>query len=125
MQQQVKEKKLHPMQAKKDMARDIVTRFWSEKEAQQALEQFESLFQKQDFSKAQVVNLGTDLSKPIWIVELLKQLGAIKTSSEGKRLIESKSVSINEQHIINFKEEVKIATGTIIKVGKHRIYKIK
>src|SRR5579863_10056249 len=46
---------LHPMQLKKDMAQQIIARFWSADEAVQARQQFESLFQKHDYSHAQVV----------------------------------------------------------------------
>lgn len=123
LQADVESGKQHPMALKKQMAHDIVARFWSAQEAATGQQQFEALFQKQDYSKAQEATLKT--SSPIWIVEALKQLGAIKTTSEGKRLIESNAVSINDSRISNFKEEVTFSSGDIIKVGKHRIYKIK
>jgi tyrosyl-tRNA synthetase len=114
---------LHPMELKKNMARDIVAKFWSPAEADAALKQFEAVFQKKDYSQAQEVTLG-DLANPIWIVDLLKALDAIKTSSEAKRLIESGSVSIDEKAVTDFKAEIKWKSGMTIKVGKHRIYRI-
>jgi len=116
---------LHPMNVKKDMAQAIVARFWSVSEAESARSQFEALFQNRDYSQAQAVDLPRDFANPIWIVELLKVLGAVTTSSDAKRLIESGSVHMNDDVITDFKQVVHWQAGTIVKVGKHRIYKIK
>ena len=113
----------HPMKLKKQMAHDIVARFWSADEAAAGQQQFEALFQKQDYSKAKEVAVATDAL--VWVVDILKQLEAIKTTSEGKRLIESNAVSINDNRVENFKDEVSLSAGDIVKVGKHRIYKVK
>jgi len=116
--------KMHPMALKKDMAHAIIEKFWSKKEADEAQKQFEALFQKKDYSQADEVKLKKDTSNPIWIVDLLKILQAIKTSSEAKRLIEAGSVIIDENPIKDFKAKITWKPGMVIKVGKHRIYKI-
>jgi len=114
----------HPMNLKKHMAHLIVTRFWSSGEADQALKQFENLFQKKDLSAATEVELPAGTANPLWIVEMLKQLGAITSSSEARRLIQSNAVSINGEAISDFKTEIAWKSGMVIKVGKHRIYKL-
>ncbi len=124
MQEKVAYGTMHPMALKKDMAHQIIEKFWSKKEADQARDSFEAVFQKKDYSKAQLVSLAAGTANPIWIVELLKEIGAIKTSSEAKRLIESKSVLIDGEPIIDFKAEVSWKSGMILKVGKHRIYRL-
>lgn len=124
MQKAVELGTVHPMNLKKDMAQAIVARFWSVDQAVAAREQFEALFQKQDYSHAQSVQLPHDCANPVWIVELLKILDAIKTSSDAKRLIETGSVHVNDQAITDFKAVVSWQAGDIIKVGKHRIYKL-
>jgi len=125
MQKEVANGTLHPMQIKKTMAHDIVARFWSVDEAAQGRNQFEALFQNRDYSQAQQINLPADFPNPIWIVELLKALAIIVTSSEAKRLIESGSVHLDDSVITDFKSVVTWKSGTIVKAGKHRIYKIK
>jgi tyrosyl-tRNA synthetase len=125
MQQEVAAGTLHPMNLKKDMAQAIVTRFWSADDAFAARNQFEALFQNKDYSQAEEIGLPHDFANPIWIVELLKILGAVTTSSDAKRLIESGSVHVNDEVITGFKGVVTWQSGTIVKVGKHRIYKIK
>ncbi|MFH0898795.1 MAG: tyrosine--tRNA ligase [bacterium] len=117
--------KLHPMKLKKEMAFLIVKKFWSEQDAQLAQENFEALFQKQDYSKAQEVKIPKDLKNPLWVIALLKELGAIQSSSEGQRLISAGAVEIDGKLITVFKAEIHHKPGIIIKVGKKRIYKIK
>lgn len=125
MQERIAAGTLSPMGLKKDMAHDIVAKFWSPQEAKKAQSTFESLFQKKDYSKAQEVSLPEDAQNPLWIVTILKSIGGIKSSSEAKRLIEAGAVSIDGQAIKDFSAEIDWKSGMTIKVGKHRIYRIK
>lgn len=115
----------HPMALKKDMAHKIVSKFWSEAEADGAQAQFEALFQKKDYAKATEVALPAGTANPIWIVDLLKLLDAIKSSSDAKRLIESGAVEIDGEAVQDFKASVAWKDGMVVKAGKHKIYKIK
>ena len=124
MQERIAAGNLHPMALKKEMAHEIIAKFWGPKEANKAVEQFEAIFQKKDYSQGQRVTLSKDTPNPIWIVDLLKELDAIKSSSDAKRLIESKAVLIDEKPIEDFKAEIKWKKGMSIKVGKHRIFVI-
>ncbi len=121
MQEQVKAGTAHPLHLKKKMAHDIVATFWSSQEAATAQTYFETVFQDRDHSQAQkvVIPVGTG---PLWIVDLLKLIGAIKTSSEVKRLVETGSISIDGDVITDFKVVIDWKPGMIIKVGKHRVY---
>ncbi len=121
----VAENKKHPMELKKEMAQTIVARFWSADEASSARKQFESLFQKQDYSAANEVDASSLFDKDLWIVDLLKHVGSVTSSSEAKRLIESKSVWIGDAVVSDFKAMIKPSAGMIIRVGKHKIYKLK
>ncbi|MFA5998400.1 MAG: tyrosine--tRNA ligase [Candidatus Babeliales bacterium] len=116
---------IHPMDLKKQMARELIATFWSESEADEAQKQFESLFQQRDFSKATEVTLSAQtMSAPVWIVKVLQELGALQSSSEGKRLIESGAVLVDDVVIKDFKAEIQVVPGMTLKVGKHKIYKI-
>ncbi|HJM68512.1 MAG TPA: tyrosine--tRNA ligase [Candidatus Babeliales bacterium] len=115
---------LHPMDLKKRMAREILAKFWSEEAAKKGQENFEALFQKKDLSAGKEVELPSGTANPLWIVELLKLLGAIKSSSEVRRLIDSGAVRIDGESIKDFKAEIDWKSGMSIKVGKHRIYRL-
>lgn len=110
----------HPKELKKQLAHGIIARFWTTAEADAAQQNFEALFERKDYSQAQQVAMPS--TSPLWIVDLLKHLGAITTSSEAKRLIESGAVSIDGVAITDFKASVEPVEGMNIKVGKHRIY---
>ena len=113
---------IHPMDLKKQMAFGIIQEFWSEQQAVAAQENFIALFQKKDLSQGKQVTLPATMSNPAWIIDLLKELGAIASTSEGKRLIESGAVSIDGVTVTEFKAEISWHVGMTIKVGKHRIY---
>ncbi|MBD3273054.1 tyrosine--tRNA ligase [Candidatus Dependentiae bacterium] len=125
MHNKIKDGSLHPMKLKKDMAYNIVKKYWSEKEAREGQSKFEALFQKKDYSKATEIELPNDTKNPIWIVDLLKILKAVDSSSQAKRLIQSGAIYVDDIQIKDFKAEVKWKTGMVIKAGKYKIYKIK
>lgn len=115
---------LHPMEQKKEIAYEIVKKFWGEKEAKEAQKIFEVTVQHKEFSHAQKVTLFFEENSEIWIVELLKLVGAIKTSSEAKRLIESKAVEIDSILINDFSSKIICKSGIKLRVGKHKFYVI-
>lgn len=120
----VADNSLHPMALKKDMAQEIVARFWSSDAAKKAREQFESVFQKQDYSKATPVSLPAEYPNPVWIVQLMKDVAGVVSSSEARRLLEAGAVSVDEVVQKDFKAEITWRSGMTLKVGKHRIFKL-
>jgi len=115
---------VHPMHLKKEMAYSIVHQFWSPEQALKAQENFTALFEKKDLSCGKPVALDSHIPNPVWIIDLLKELQAISSSSQGKRLIDSGAVSIDKQPIVEFKAMIAWKSGMSIKVGKHRIYSL-
>lgn len=120
----VADNSLHPMTLKKDMAQEIVTKFWSAESAKKAREQFEAVFQKQDYSKATPVTLPAEYPNPVWIVQFMKDVAGVASSSEARRLLEAGAVSVDDVVIKEFKAEITWQQGMTLKVGKHRIFKI-
>ncbi len=115
---------LHPMNAKKQMAHQVIATFWSAGQADAAQAQFEAVFQNKDLSKAQTVTIPVDTADTLWIVDLFKLIGVAGTSSEFKRLIESGAISIDGQVVTDFKAQITWHSGMTLKVGKHRVYVI-
>ncbi len=125
LKQDIASGKLHPMTLKKRMAHEIVTKFWSQEGANKGQEQFEALFQKKDFSQATEVRIAAQmLNHSVWIVTLLQELGAVASSSEARRLLDSGAVHVDSEVVKDFKAHVIPVSGMIIKAGKHKIYKI-
>lgn len=115
---------LHPMHLKKEMAKNIVARFWSATEADEAQKNFEALFQKKDYSHAQEVQLTADTPNPVWVVDLLKQIKAVASSSDAKRLIDGKGLEIDGTLVTDFKAQISWKPGMIIKAGKIKLFRI-
>ena len=124
MKEEVGNGSAHPLALKKAMAHKIVERFWSAQEAQQAQQQFEELFQKKDYSQVQKVDCQPLLGKEVWVVDILKYLGATSSTSDARRLIEAGAVSVNEEKITDFARQITVHSDMLFKVGKHRFYKI-
>lgn len=124
MQEGVKSGSLHPMDLKKQMAHDIIARFWSNSEAQQAQQIFEELFQKKDYSHAQEMQLPEYINTSVSVIELIKILGGAPSSSEARRLIEAGALSINGEKVTDIKALITVASGMLVKVGKHKFYRI-
>jgi len=124
MQERVASGNLHPMALKKELAHAIISLFWSEREADDARNAFEAVHQKKDYSKATGITLPPETANPIWVVELLKTLNTVQSSSEAKRLIEAGAVMIDDEVIREFKATISWGAGTVVKVGKHHIFRI-
>ncbi len=114
----------HPMALKKELAYAVIARFWGELEAVQAQNIFENLFQKKDLSHAEAIDASRYLNTSVWIIDFLKFLGVV-SSSEARRLIEAGAVAIDNNKITDAKAQIMVASGLVIKIGKHRFYRIK
>jgi len=113
---------LHPMLFKKDTAQAIVARFWSSEQALKAREQFEAVFQKQDYTKSTPITLPVEFPNPVWIVQLLKEVAGVNSTSEARRLIDAGAVAVDGEVIKDFKAEITWQVGMTLKVGKHKIF---
>lgn len=114
----------HPMELKKEMAHNVIAKFWSTQQASQAQEQFETLFQQRNYDAAQGINLPSSLENPVDIITLLKHIDGTQSNSQFRRLIEEGAVRINDEKISDVKAKITWQVGTTVRVGKHKIYKI-
>jgi tyrosyl-tRNA synthetase len=124
LKKQIKQETLHPMNLKKNMAFEVIKKFWDEEGAIAGRLFFEQTFQNKDYSLVQDAPVIDVLGKSCWIVNLLREVKSIQSSSEAKRLIEAGSVSLDEKKITEFKQEVNLTKGMILKIGKKKIFKL-
>jgi tyrosyl-tRNA synthetase len=114
----LKNKKLHPIEAKKELAIAVATQFHGNKAAIEAKRYFEKTFQKGKFpEKAKEIRLGKDET----LIEFIATL--TKSKSEAKRLISQGAININGKEIKDTK--FKLSGGEQIKVGKKIFVKTK
>ncbi|MFA5013293.1 MAG: tyrosine--tRNA ligase [Candidatus Paceibacterota bacterium] len=119
-------KKTNPKEIKKILAKEIISIFHSEKEADLAEKEFEKVFEKKD--------VPTDIEeikineKEINILDLLVKLELFKSKADARRVVEQggvKFISGEDTEIkLDWQEMVKIKKGTVVQSGKRNFRKI-
>ncbi|HID79055.1 MAG TPA: tyrosine--tRNA ligase [Aquifex aeolicus] len=116
-------KKLHPRDAKLNLAYTIVARFHGEPPAQRAKENFLKTFSRREFPENAPVfkfPAGTKIRAD----ELILKLGFAPSKKEAGRIIKSGGFKINgEKHTDPF-EEIEIGDELKIQVGKKKFAKV-
>ena len=111
-----------PRSAKVKLAKNIVVQYYGEKIADKEAAEFDRVFRdKQSPESPEEIKLS---SKTLWIVELLKEVHSAKTGQEARRLIEHGAVELDGIKIKDPKAEVSISSGSLLKVGKKKYFKL-
>ncbi|KTD59105.1 tyrosyl-tRNA synthetase [Legionella sainthelensi] len=114
----------NPRDIKIDFAKEIVTRFHDQQQAEKAHIEFIERFQKgviPEDLKEQIVTLQNSLS----LAQLLKQANLTQSTSESMRLIKQGAVKIDGNRIEDPGLELALGQTYIIQVGKRRIAKLR
>ncbi|VEB37796.1 tyrosyl-tRNA synthetase [Legionella sainthelensi] len=114
----------NPRDIKIDFAKEIVTRFHDQQQAEKAHIEFIERFQKgvipEDLEE-QIITLQNSLS----LAQLLKQANLTQSTSESMRLIKQGAVKIDGNKIEDPGLELALGQTYIIQVGKRRIAKLR
>ena len=112
----------NPRDIKRSLAKDLVKKYYSVKEAELAQSSFDQIFVKRDNPEnMQVRKIDSDVG----LLELLTEEGLVASKGEGKRLLNQNAIKINGQvcndinFVISSSEE-----EFVIKVGKRRFLKV-
>jgi tyrosyl-tRNA synthetase len=119
----IKDGSIHPMEAKKSLAEEIVSRYHGREAAQKARSEFERVFSKREIPEDIPVYTLEDGDEEIWLPRIMKSAGLVKSTGEAIRLIKQGGVSVNGEKWLD--PEKNIPRGEyILKVGKRRFLKI-
>ncbi|MDP2921244.1 MAG: tyrosine--tRNA ligase [Candidatus Omnitrophota bacterium] len=114
-------RKLHPMEAKKKLAREIVRQYHGEGPSDSALKDFENKFQKRDpFTE---LKLETKAIKPT-LCEFLMSEKILPSKGEYRRLIDQDAIEVNGARIKDLDFKLEPSKEYRIKVGKKRFLKV-
>ena len=123
IEQDMKEDKLNPRDAKAKLAKEIISIHYSGKEAEQAEKEFEKVFkEKEKPAEIEVYKINKSKQK---IINILFDSKLVSSKGEAKRLIEQGGVKINNKKVKDYNQEIEIKDGTIIQAGKRKFIKIK
>jgi tyrosyl-tRNA synthetase len=118
----------HPMEAKKQLATRIVTRFHDASAAKKALEEFETRFIKRDLDSAElpqvpVSSLGNDLVSAV-VAAYARGFNLTRSRSDARRLIEQGSVQWRGQKLSDPKARLSFQPGEVLKLDKTRAVRL-
>lgn len=115
---------LNPKEIKLNLAEEMVERFHSQDAAKRAREEFENRFKygklPENISE-EIITAEHDLP----LVNLLKQIRLVSSTSEGLRLIKQGAVKVDGEKIEDMHQKVRKGEKYLLQVGKHRIAKVK
>jgi tyrosyl-tRNA synthetase len=119
---------IHPMEAKKQLARRIVERYHGSEAGNAALEDFNTKFSKGDIEQAEwpVVKLdgkGPDIVS-IVVAAYASAYQIAKSRGDARRLVEQGSIQLHDQKITDPKVEPALQPGDVLKLDKKRAVRI-
>ena len=120
----IKSGAVHPMEAKKMLASEIVERFYSKEEAEKGRGNFEKTFSlRQAPEDIQSIDVKWEGEK-MWVPKILTIAGVVKSNSEAKRLIQQGAVELDGERLIDSEIELPGNKTFTFKIGKKRFVKI-
>jgi tyrosyl-tRNA synthetase len=117
--------KLHPMEAKKQLAATLVEKFHGKEVAAQERQQFEAVFSRGEIPE-NMPTIGLDrFADPIDLAELLVSERAVASKNEVRRLIEQGAIRLNGQPVANpGKITREAAAGAVLQVGRRQFFRL-
>ena len=115
---------MHPMDTKKRLARTIVALLHGEEAAGDAQGEFERVFQqRQQPGETQDLHVAINGgSAEVDITLVLTEAGLVASRGEARRLVQQGGISIDDVKLTE--SQVELREGAIVKLGRHRFYKI-
>ncbi len=118
---------MHPMEAKKQLAADLVARYHGGPEAEAARTNWETLFSRRDLGAAALPDFTPGARRDLVgvVCEVYGQVFSVtKSGSEARRLIQQGSVQIDGEKLTDPKAEPVWAPGQVLKLDKKRSVRI-
>jgi len=120
-------KSMHPMDAKKNLAKEIVRQYHGSARAEKARKGFEKAFQKRDpFTGMEPTELTLGGKDEPALFNILANVPAFKleSKSEFRRLIDQGAITVNGAKITDINYSLEPGKEYLIKVGKTRFAKV-
>ena len=126
MKEGIKNGSVHPMEAKKSLASEIVERYHGSESAVKAREEFENIFKNKGLPDDIPVFTLDGESEEVWLPQLMKNSEHINVSSTGEamRLMKQGGVSVDGEQWTDPNKKLSVIKECILKVGKKSFLKI-
>ena len=116
----------HPLEAKKQLAFEIVEVYHSRAQAQKTLDEWNSRFSEGKLEAANLPEFASTPGDAVSVVTAAYETVFSLTKSRGdaRRLIEQGSVQVDGQKVTNPKSTISLVTGQILRLDKTRAVRI-
>lgn len=118
---------LHPMQAKRDLAKSIIRDFWSEDEAGRADAEFSRIFSSRELPSEIEEKVLEASAEPVQLVKLIAAVGGAATNAEARRLVAQGGVSVDDRKIDDPRSVLDASEGRVytVRIGKRRFVRVR
>lgn len=120
--------KLHPKEAKKRLAWEIVAWLHGEEAADRARRHFERVFEQEkppeEMPEVRVPPELVDDAGTVWIIDLLSVSGLVSSRSEARRLVEQGGVWIDGEKVASRDARIPLREPVVLRVGRRRFAKV-
>ncbi len=115
---------IHPKAAKVQLAKEMVARFHNQAAAEDAERTFEQVFARHEMpDEIEEVRVVTTEAE-IWVPKLLLDAGLVKSTSDGRRMIQQHAVSIEGEKVEDINAVIPTKGAVLLKVGKRRFCRV-
>jgi tyrosyl-tRNA synthetase len=115
----VEQGQLHPMEAKKKLAWEIVSVFDGEEAAHQAAAHFARVYQQHELPQDMP---SRAMASPANVVDIICDAGFAPSKSQARRLVQQGAVRLDGERITSIETEIERAG--VLQVGKHRFLRL-
>ncbi|MCL2458127.1 MAG: tyrosine--tRNA ligase [Desulfobulbus sp.] len=124
LREQIDRGQLHPKSVKVRLAKEMVARFHSPAAADEAEQTFEQVFARHELpDEIEEVRL-VSTEDEIWLPKLLLDAGLVKSTSDGRRMIQQHAVSLDGARVEDHNAVIPTKGTVLLKVGKRRFCRV-
>ncbi|BCA79174.1 tyrosine--tRNA ligase [Desulfuromonas sp. AOP6] len=113
----------HPMESKKALARELVTRFHGQDQASQAEMDFIQQFKQKEIPD-DIPSVRMSSDGPVWICRLLVDAGLVASNGEARRMVKQGGIKLDGEKIVDADLEVQPQGEFVLQAGKRRFARI-
>ncbi|HEX9855197.1 MAG TPA: tyrosine--tRNA ligase [Acidimicrobiia bacterium] len=115
--------RLHPGDAKRALAREIVALYWGAGAAEEAEAAFDRVFREHG-APDEVDDLALPSDDPVWLPGLIASGGLAASNSEARRLLDQGAVKLDGEKLTDLEVPRSRLVGALLQVGKRRFARL-
>ncbi|MDI6785623.1 MAG: tyrosine--tRNA ligase [bacterium] len=122
LRESLKNGQIHPKEAKKDLAKNIISFYYSQQIAAQEEKEFEKIFKYRKLpDELEEYKIDTPNKK---LADIIVEAKIAKSKGEARRLISQGAVKINQNKVIEIDYTLNLKEETTLQVGKRRFIRL-